>query len=143
VTNIREKFNIRGDNFYGVGGAIGFSRITQWILDEFKDKFIPLADVMIFNLFGEVPEYRNKIAKQLRDANIRTEMYFQDAKIKKQFDLAASKNVPFGIMAGQNEYDKGTVLVKDLFAQTSEEVLVDKVSEYLLEKKGKYGIDGI
>jgi histidyl-tRNA synthetase len=106
VTTIREKFNIRGENYYGVGGAIGFSRITQWILDEFSDKFIPLADVMIFNLFSEVPEYRASIAKSLRDAGVQTEMYYQDAKLKKQFDFAASKNIPYGIMAGQNEYEK-------------------------------------
>jgi histidyl-tRNA synthetase len=61
---------------------------------------------MIFNLFGEVPEYRNMIAANLRKAGIRTEMYFQDAKLKKQFDFAANKKIPFGIMAGQNEYEK-------------------------------------
>ena len=140
VTNIRDRFNIRGENYYGVGGAIGFSRITQWILDEFADAFIPLADAMIFNLFDEVPTYRDDIAARLRKANIRTEMYFQNAKLKKQFDFAASKNIPYGIMAGQNEFDKQTVLIKDLFAQTSEEIPVEKITEYLLEKKGKYGI---
>jgi histidyl-tRNA synthetase len=96
---------------------------------------------MIFNLFGEVPEYRNEVAASLRGAGIRTEMYFQDAKLKKQFDFAANKNIPFGIMAGQNEFDKKTVVVKDLFAQTSEEMPVERVVSYLLEKRGMYGIN--
>jgi histidyl-tRNA synthetase len=43
-------------------------------------------------------------------------------------------------MAGQNEYEKWVVLVKDLFAQTSEEVAVEKVVEYLSTLRGKYGI---
>jgi hypothetical protein len=43
-------------------------------------------------------------------------------------------------MAGQNEYEKWIVLVKDLFAQTSEEVPLSEIAKYMTERKGKYGI---
>ena len=64
-----------------------------------------------------MPEYQ-KIAKQLREGGINTEVYYGPnqgfKKLKKQLSYADDKNCPIVILLGSDEFEKGVVSVRDL-----------------------------
>ena len=62
------------------------------------------------------------IAVAARKAGIRTEMYPDTVKMKKQMSYANAKNIPFVALAGDNEMAEGKVMLKNM--TTGEQQLV-------------------
>jgi histidyl-tRNA synthetase len=55
------------------------------------------------------------LTREIRDAGIPAELYMGDAKgLKKQFAYADRAGIPVVIIAGSNEFEEGTVSIKDL-----------------------------
>jgi histidyl-tRNA synthetase len=55
------------------------------------------------------------LTRELRAAGVPAEMYMGDSKgLKKQFAYADRVGIPAVIIAGSNEFDAGTVSIKDL-----------------------------
>ena len=54
------------------------------------------------------------IAKALREAGVSVEVYPEATKLKKQFDYADKKAIPFISINGSNEMESGTVNIKNL-----------------------------
>ena len=53
-------------------------------------------------------------ASALRKAGISSEIYPDDARMKKQMSYANSRNIPVVIIAGRNELDRGEVQIKNM-----------------------------
>lgn len=52
---------------------------------------------------------------RLRDAGIRTDLYLGEEKgLRKQLQYADRINARFALIVGSNEFEKGTVTIKDL-----------------------------
>ena len=67
-----------------------------------------------------------------RVAGIRTEMYPDSAKMKKQMSYANAKHIPFVALAGENEMNEGKFTLKNM--ETGEQKLVsaeDLIAEVL------------
>jgi histidyl-tRNA synthetase len=73
------------------------------------------------------------IAAQARQAGIRTEVFPDAAKMKKQMAYANAKHIPFVALAGDNEIAEGKVTLKDM--ATGDQLMV--TPEELLEKLQK------
>jgi histidyl-tRNA synthetase len=58
-------------------------------------------------------EYAFRCATALRQAGIAVEIYPEPGKLKKQFEYAAKRNVPFVAILGDAEVNNGTLTVKD------------------------------
>ncbi len=56
------------------------------------------------------------IAQELRAAGIRTELYTGESKFKAQMKYADRRHAPVAVIAGGDEFDAGTVSLKDLDA---------------------------
>ena len=69
---------------------------------------------------------------QARKANIRTEIFPDSVKMKKQMAYANAKNIPFVVLAGDSEIEQGKVTLKDM--ESGEQTLVS--SEELISKLG-------
>ena len=54
------------------------------------------------------------LAKALREAGISVEVFPEAGKLKKQFDYAAKKAIPFISINGSSEIEAGTVNLKNL-----------------------------
>jgi len=54
------------------------------------------------------------VARQLRAAGVATEVYPSQDKLGKQFKLADQKGIPYAIVIGEEEIDKGVVTLKNL-----------------------------
>lgn len=100
----------------GVGVSFGADRIYD-VMNELN-LFPQLPDasskVMIVN-FGEKAELKSlKVLQTLHENNISAEIYPEPAKMKKQFNYANSKNIPFIIIIGDNELQTNTIQLKNM-----------------------------
>lgn len=73
------------------------------------------------------------IVSAARAAGIRTEIFPDKAKMKKQMSYANAKNIPFVVLAGENEMAQGKVTLKNM--ETGEQTLV--TAEELIAKVNK------
>ena len=63
------------------------------------------------------PAFRDRylaLAADLRAAGINTELYTQDRKLGDQLKYADRKGIPVAVIAGESEFDAGTVVLKAL-----------------------------
>ena len=72
------------------------------------------------------------IAKAAREAGVRTEVYPDCAKMKKQMNYANAKHVAFVALAGENEIAQGKITLKNML--TGEQKLITP-GEFLNELK--------
>jgi len=98
----------------GVGISFGADRIYDVLnqmdlLDEIR---VSSTEVLIANFGEKEIQYALRIADNLRSLNVRTELYPESAKLKKQLSYAGSKKIPYIIIAGEDEISKNTVTIK-------------------------------
>lgn len=100
----------------GVGISFGADRIYDVLnqLNKFPSESSITTKVLFVNFGGEETMYCLKYASELRDSGINCEIYPDDAKMKKQFEYADRKNIPFVIIAGSEEINTGTPTLKNM-----------------------------
>lgn len=100
----------------GVGISFGADRIYDVLnaLDLYPKEAVNSTQVMFIN-FGETETaYCLPIVGKLRQAGIRSEIFPDKAKMKKQMSYANAKNIPFVVLAGENEMAAGKVTLKNM-----------------------------
>ncbi|OGE74376.1 MAG: histidine--tRNA ligase [Candidatus Doudnabacteria bacterium RIFCSPLOWO2_02_FULL_42_9] len=123
---------ISGKEESAVGGSIGLDRLFAALEESGKLPSVTSSEVIIFNLDEKlIPEYL-KIASELRSAGINTEIYYDTAKLDKQFKYAERKNVKVAVIMGLEESKSDRVNLKDL--QTKEQITVS-ISELINKVK--------
>ncbi|MCD4657150.1 MAG: histidine--tRNA ligase [Planctomycetes bacterium] len=112
-----------------VGASIGVDRIISAMQSLGKVKTrAAVADVLVTVMDKErMPEYL-QIAGELRDAGIKAEVFLGKAgNIGKQLKYADRQGHPFALILGQDEFDAGTVSLKDLRKiEDMDEEIVDR-----------------
>ncbi len=97
-----------------VGGSIGFDRLFAALEDSGKIGSETTVEVIVFNLDQTLTaEYLN-IVTSLRNADINAEIYYDTAKLDKQFKYAEAKNIELAIIYGPEEARLGKVNIKNL-----------------------------
>ena len=100
----------------GVGISFGADRIYDVLnaLDLYPKEAVTSTQVLFIN-FGETETaYCLPIVGKLRQAGIRSEIFPDKAKMKKQMSYANAKNIPFVVLAGENEMAAGKVTLKNM-----------------------------
>jgi len=100
----------------GVGISFGADRIYDVLLalNQFPEHDISKTQVLLVN-FGENEEkYCLRLAVQLRESGISTEIYPDSGKLKKQMKYADQKQIPFVVLVGENEISSGLLTVKNM-----------------------------
>ena len=100
----------------GVGISFGADRIYDVLnaLDLYPKEAVNSTQVLFIN-FGETETaYCLPIVGKLRQAGIRSEIFPDKAKRKKQMSYANAKNIPFVVLAGENEMAAGKVTLKNM-----------------------------
>ncbi len=78
-----------------------------------------------------------EIASGLRAAGVRTETYLEDGRdLGRQLRFASRRGIPFAIIAGPDERERGVVTVRDMNSGDQTEVNRDSVSSHLMERLG-------
>lgn len=121
---------ISGKDTPAVGCSIGLDRLFAALAEMGVIAPQTAAEVLVMNLDQKLmAEYLN-IAKNLRDAGIDCEFYYESAKLDKQFKYAESKNMKLAVILGPDEAKKRKVSLKDLEAKEQRTVdLEDLVTE--------------
>lgn len=104
----------------GVGISIGLSRLFYILneLDLIKAEKKSISDVLIIPMLEDMT-VPIKIATDLRNAGINTEIFLNDKKLKAKMKYADKLEIPYVIVIGEEEVDSGIVKIKDM--KTGEE----------------------
>ena len=100
----------------GVGVSFGADRIYDVLkgLDKFPAGLKSATRVLFANMGGSELLYVLPVARALRERGISVEVYPDAAKLKKQFDYADRKSIPFLSIDGESEMQAGTIQLKNL-----------------------------
>ena len=100
----------------GVGISFGADRIYDVLsgLDKFPKGLKSSTTLLFANMGADEVRYILPVAKALRERGVAVEVYPDTAKLKKQFDYADRKCIPFLSITGADEMASGQVNVKNL-----------------------------
>lgn len=108
----------------GVGISFGADRIYDVLneLDLYPKEAVNSTQLLFINFGEKETAYCLPSVTKARKAGIRTEMYPDNAKMKKQMGYANAKNIPFVALAGENEINEGKLTLKNM--ATGEQTMV-------------------
>ena len=91
------------------------------------------ADVMVAIWNKESVGESIKLARELRAAGLKVDLYPEADKLGKQFKYASSMGVPFVAVIGEEEQAKGVVGIKDMESGKQRELGREKLPDHLKE----------
>ena len=108
----------------GVGISFGADRIYDVLnqLDLYPEAVTTSTQVLFINFGEKETAYSLPIIGMLRAQGIRSEIYPDAGKMKKQMQYANQKAVPYVVMTGETEMAAGKVMLKNM--QTGEQQLL-------------------
>lgn len=113
-------------NMSGVGISFGADRIYDVLmgLDKFPKDAIISTQILFSNMGAAEVAYSLPIVAELRKQGYNCEIYPDNSKLKKQFDYATKKNIPYFAIVGGEEIEKNVVNIKNL--ETGEQKVYPK-----------------
>jgi histidyl-tRNA synthetase len=99
-------------------------------LNVFPEDIYKSTTVLFFNLGEKESRLAFKEMQLLRNEGISCEIFYENAKMDKQFKYASKKNIPFVVIIGSNELEQQTCVVKDLVTGKQEVIPVKNISSY-------------
>ena len=119
----------------GVGISFGADRIYDVLnaLDLYPKEAVNSTQVLFINFGEKETAYCLPIVSAARAAGIRTEIFPDKAKMKKQMSYANAKQIPFVVLAGENEMAAGKVTLKNM--ESGEQTLVSAEELIAVVKK--------
>ena len=108
----------------GVGISFGVDRIFDVLnaLDCYPKDAVNGTQLLFINFGDKETAYCLPAVAKARAAGIRTEIFPDSSKMKKQMSYANAKQVPFVALAGENEMAEGKLTLKNM--QTGDQQLV-------------------
>ena len=112
--NLTGVFGMEGVS--GVGFSFGADRIYDVLnqLNLYPPDALKTTQVMFVNFGEREVAWLLPVLMQIRAAGIRTEIYPEAAKIKKQMGYADAKHIPFVALVGENEMNENKITLKDM-----------------------------
>ncbi len=117
----------------GVGISFGADRIFDVLnqLDLYPKDSLSTTQIMFVNFGEKEQEVCLAHASLLRRAGIRTEVYPEAAKMKKQMSYADSKKIPYVALVGENEIAAGKIAVKNMVTGEQQMLTVNELVNFL------------
>lgn len=120
------------DGVSGVGVSFGADRIFDVLnqLDLYPKNSLQTTQLLFVNFGAREEAYLLPLIAKVRAAGIRTELYPEATKMKKQMGYADTKRIPFVALVGEDEIAAGKINLRNM--TTGEQVSV--TLEELLER---------
>ena len=118
----------------GVGMSIGLTRLF-FILNDIgliKTDKKSISDVLVISMVEDLSK-SIEVANTLRNAGIKTEIYFDNKKLKSKFKYADRLNVPYVIVIGEDEINTGKLTIKNMKEGTQERLKIEEIIERLIK----------
>lgn len=108
----------------GVGISFGADRIYDVLntLELYPKEMMSSTQVLFINFGEKETAYCLPFIAEIRKSGIRAEIFPDKAKMKRQMNYANAKNIPYVVFAGEDEIEKGKLMLKDM--QSGEQKLV-------------------
>jgi len=122
--NLTGVFGMEGVS--GVGVSFGADRIYDVMnqLGLFVSLASSSASVMVINFGDSGLNYALKILDCLRKRGIKSDLYPDPVKLKKQISYADSKKIPYIIMAGEEEIKNNEITIKYMSSGEQKKILM-------------------
>jgi len=129
--NLTGIFGLEGVS--GVGISFGADRIYDVL--SLKEGFSSLgtsaSQVLIVNFGDKELQYALRILKILHSHGISAQIYPDAIKIGKQFSYANSLNIPYVVVAGEDEIKGSEVTVKNMAEGSQTRISIEKLGDFL------------
>lgn len=108
----------------GVGISFGADRIYDVLntLELYPKEMLSSTQVLFINFGEKETAYCLPFIAEIRKNGIRAEIFPDKTKMKRQMNYANAKNIPYVVFAGEDEIEKGKLMLKDM--QSGEQKLV-------------------
>ena len=108
----------------GVGISFGVDRIFDVLnaLDCYPKDAVNGTQLLFINFGEKETAYCLPVVMKAREAGIRTEIFPDSTKMKKQMSYANAKQIPFVALAGENEMAEGKFTLKNM--ESGEQTMV-------------------
>ena len=103
-------------NMGGIGISFGLDRIYL-VLEElglFKAVILPKPSVLFLNFVDNEAMYCMEAIKKLRAIDVKSEIYPENAKLKKQMNYANKRDIPFVVFVGLSEMENDNFTLKNM-----------------------------
>ncbi|WP_162052391.1 histidine--tRNA ligase [Pontibacter pamirensis] len=129
--NLTRMFGLPGVS--GVGFSFGVDRIYDVIeeLQLFPDSSQVGTKALIVQFDRESELYALPVLQQLRDAGIASELYPEQAKLKKQMSYADQKSIPYVILIGSEEMASGKLKLRNMELGEQQDLTIDDIISQL------------
>jgi histidyl-tRNA synthetase len=120
----------------GVGISIGLTRLFDQLnkAGAIKADKQSISDIIVIPATDRIGECI-KIAEQLREAGLNTEVLFENKKIGQKFAYAERLNIPKALIVGDNEIKVGKYGLKDMKTRTQQELTIEEIVVQLTSNK--------
>ena len=105
----------------GVGISIGLTRLFYKLneLNLIKVEKKSISDILIVPMTENL-QVPIKLATELRNARVNTEIYLNDKKLKAKMKYADKLEIPYVIVVGEDEVNSGNIKIKNM--KTGEQI---------------------
>ena len=113
----------------GVGISIGLTRLFSRLKDAGLLQPLPRspAEVLVTTMDPRYLDRYLSMARRLREAGVNTEVYLETAKLGNQLTYADRKGFRIALIAGENEFTKDAVQLKNLAAKSARDVPIGEL----------------
>ncbi len=113
----------------GVGISFGADRIYDVLnqLDLYPEEVRTATQVMFVNFGESETRYLMPVVARLRENGIRSEIYPDTVKMKKQMQYANAKAIPYVALAGENEMESHTVTLKNMVSGEQTQLSIEQL----------------
>ena len=113
----------------GVGISFGVDRIFDVLnaLDCYPKDATNGTQLLFINFGEKETAYCLPAVAKAREAGIRTEIFPDSTKMKKQMSYANAKQIPFVALAGENEMAEGKLTLKNMESGEQSLVTIDEI----------------
>jgi histidyl-tRNA synthetase len=129
-----------GQNVPACGFSLGLERIIVVMTERemFPSSLAgAAADVMVTIWNEDAAKDALRLATELRGAGLRVDVYPEADKLGKQFKYASSQRIPFVVVMGEQERERGEIALKDMSTGEQQALPREQVAEAVREKLGK------
>ena len=119
----------------GVGISFGVDRIFDVLnaLDCYPKDATNGTQLLFINFGDKETAYCLPFVANARQAGIRTEIFPDSTKMKKQMSYANAKQIPFVALAGENEMAAGKLTLKNMESGEQSLVTIDEIIQTILK----------
>ena len=117
----------------GVGISFGVDRIFDVLntLDCYPKDAVNGTQLLFINFGDKETAYCLPAVAKARETGIRTEIFPDSSKMKKQMSYANAKQIPFVALAGENEMAEGKLTLKNMLSGEQQLVTTEELIEII------------